>query len=187
MDAPPLLDLYQAPHCQRALAHERTLAWHNLTRLEPHASCNQAHVIPSLRAIYVENQKAASRSMLMILNKLANGTVDEVMTAYVGSDCASLLEPGPYAQQVLSADAYPGSLACFLSGFAELVGRVDRGGQATRSRGDFRFDGDSPPSYYDVGTRQSEAGCCANNADRHAGSIDRTYRRLLTTCRRAGR
>ena len=93
-----------------------------------HTFCDQAHVLPRLRAVYIENQKAGSRSIISALRKL---------------DKAHRVDSLPYAgyeherSARCSRDGLPSEAAnftvftfvrrpldTFISGFSETMSRV---------------------------------------------------------------
>ena len=71
-NATALADLHRSTECQHAIVRARQKAWHML--VNGGHSCDQAWIIPRLRAVYIENQKAASRSVLALLKGLDDST-----------------------------------------------------------------------------------------------------------------
>ena len=96
-----------------------------------HTFCDQAHVLPRLRAVYIENQKAGSRSILSALRKLEQGTHRVDFLPYAGYEhersarCSRDGLPSKAANfTVFTFVRRP--LDTFISGFSETMGRVVR-------------------------------------------------------------
>ena len=109
-----------------------------------HSFCNQAWVFPKLRAVYVENQKAASRSILDVFMSLDSKGRQKAFyvpyTGYPSNQCAQELPRALFNFTVFTFVRRP--LECFSSGYAETMGRVVA--DPTKAR----WGGRGAPDYY---------------------------------------
>ena len=129
--------LWSSPRCRAAVEFERTKAWQELApgrtsddQSFRHASCNQAHISHSWRFIYLENQKAGSRTILSWLRSFATDLNETFIPYSFGSPdrpaakkwCASDLPAAATNYTTFTFVRNP--LRTFLSGFAEVMQRL---------------------------------------------------------------
>jgi hypothetical protein len=151
--------------CLASVQREVAGRWISMGTHPAHTFCDQAHVLPRLRAVYIENQKAASRSIISALKKLEQSTPNT--TTY-------RVDSLPYAgyqrheargrcSRVVLRDGLPSEAAnftvftfvrrpldTFISGFSETMGRV-----VTMESKAHWGDG-SAPSYFGLSCNESD-------------------------------
>lgn len=164
---PPLLlhQLYQSQSCQSIRARERGIASQSTL---PHGSghihdsCNEVWILPSLRAVYIENQKAASNTIRWILMKL-DDKMHRMMLPYAHS-MGSRICPTVEGHLQTNAAITLGQLrtnhtfftfvrspaAAFLSGFATTMHRTVHDDKKAD------WGGKSPPTYTRLACNQSD-------------------------------
>ena len=150
----------EAAHVSSCLASvQREVAgrWIPMGTHPHHTFCNQAHVLPRLRAVYIENQKAGSRSIISALRKLEHGTPNTktYRLPYAGYEhegsarCSRDGLPSEAANfTVFTFVRRP--LDTFISGFSETMGRV----VTMKSKDD--WGGGSAPAYFGLGCNDTD-------------------------------